>query len=71
MWSAAAVIGALRVKIQAAITFQLDHKSFNKTCVTSKDSDQHVHPPSIARVLVHPSLDSPEVVEGTCNQQRL
>ena len=25
---------------------------YNKTCMTSKDSDQPVHPPSIARVLV-------------------
>ena len=32
--------------------------------VTSKDSDQPVHPPSMARVLVHPSLDSLEAVEG-------
>ena len=42
-----------------------------KTCVTSKDSDQPVHPPSLARVLVYHSLDSPKAVEGTCNQQRL
>ena len=34
---------------------------------TSKDSDQ----PSMARVFIHPSLDSPEAVEGTCNQRRL
>ena len=40
-------------------------KTYNKTCVTSKGSDQDVHPPSMARVLVHPSLDSPEIVEGT------
>ena len=32
--------------------------------VTSKDSDQPVHPPSMARVLVYPSLDSLEAVEG-------
>ena len=35
------------------------------------DSDQSVHPPSIARVLVLPALDSPEVIKGTCDQQRL
>ena len=29
--------------------------------VTSKDSDQPVYPPTIARVLVHPSLDSLEL----------
>ena len=36
--------------------------------VTSKDSDQPVHPPSMARVLVHPSLDSLEAVEGPWDQ---
>ena len=44
---------------------------YNKTCVTSKDSDQHVHTPSMARVLVYPSLDSPEAVEGNYDQRRL
>ena len=43
-------------------------KTYSKTCVTGKDSDQPVNPPSIARVLVHPSLESPEAVEGTCDQ---
>ena len=47
------------------------NKTYNKTCVTSKDSDQPVHLPSIAVVLVYPSLDSREAVEGTCDQQRL
>ena len=46
-------------------------KNYNKTCVTSKDSDQPVDPPSEARVFVHPSLDGPEAVEGTCDWQRL
>ena len=45
-------------------------KTYNETCVTNKDSDQPVHPPSMTRVLVYPSLDSLEA-EGTCNQQRL
>ena len=40
------------------------------TRVTSKDPDQRVHPPSMARVLIYPPLDSPEAVEGTCDQQR-
>ena len=44
-------------------------KTYNKTCVTSKDTDQPVHPPSMARVLVYPSLDSQEAVEGTWNLQ--
>ena len=50
---------------------QAHDKIYNKTCVTSKDSDQPIHPPSIVRVLVHPSLNSPEAVEGTCDQRRL
>ena len=53
-------------------TNELAHdKTYNKTCVTSKDSDQPVHPPSMARVLIYPSLDSPKAVEGTCDQRRL
>ena len=35
-----------------------------------KTSDQPVHPPSMARILVYPSLDSPKAVEGTCDQRR-
>ena len=46
-------------------------KNYSKTCVTSKDSDQPVHPPSMARVLVYPSLGSLGALEGTCNQWRL
>ena len=33
--------------------------------------DQSVHSASMARFLVHPFLDSPEVVEGICNQRKL
>ena len=43
-------------------------KTYNKTCVTSKDSNQPVHLPSMARILLYFSLDSLEVVEGTCDQ---
>ena len=43
-------------------------KTYNKTCVTNKDSDQPVHPSSLAMVLVYPSLDSLEAVEGICSQ---
>ena len=46
-------------------------KTDNKTCVTSKDSDQHVHPSRIASVLVYSCLNSLEAVEGTCDQRRL
>ena len=42
-------------------TYEPAHdKTYNKTCVTSKYLDQPVHPPSMARILVYPSLDSPE-----------
>ena len=41
-----------------------NNKTYNKTYFTSTDSYQHVHPPSMARVLVYPSLHSPEAVEG-------
>ena len=32
---------------------------------------QPIHPPSMTRVLVYPSLYSPKAVEGTCNQWSL
>ena len=35
-----------------------DDKTYNKTCVISKYSDQPVHLPSMASVLVYPTLDS-------------
>ena len=44
-------------------------KTYNKTCVTSKDSDQPVHLVRMPRVRFHTSLASPEAVEGTCDQQ--
>ena len=34
------------------------------TCMASKDSDQPVHPPNMAKALAYPSLDSLEAVEG-------
>ena len=53
-------------------TYEPRHnKTYSKTFVTYKDSDQCVNPSSMARVLVHPPLDSPEAVEDTCDQQRL
>ena len=45
-------------------------KTYNTTCVNSKDSAQPLHSPSMARDPIYPSLDSPEMVEGTGNQQR-
>ena len=46
-------------------------KTYNKIYVTKEDSDQLVDSPSMTRVLVYPSLDSPETVEGTCDQRIL
>ena len=40
-------------------------------CMTSKDPDQPVHPSGMAGDFVYPSLDSLEVIEGTCHQQTL
>ena len=37
-------------------------KTYNKTCVTSKDSDQPLHPRNMARVLICYSLNSLEAV---------
>ena len=53
------------------ITEQAHDNTCNKTCVTSKDSDQSVHLPSTARVLVYHSLDRLLAVEGTRNQRKL
>ena len=54
------------------VLFEPAHnKTYSKTCVTSKDSDQPVHSPSIARVLVYPSLDGVDAIEGTCDQRIL
>ena len=54
------------------IIFEPAHnKTYNESCVSSKDSDQLVHPPSMASILVYLSLDSLKGIEGTCNQQRL
>ena len=60
-----------RIHMAQPIIEPAQHQTYNKTCMTSKDSDQPVAPPSVARVLVHPTIDSPEAVEGTCDQRRL
>ena len=44
-------------------------KTYNKTYVTSEDSDQTVHPPGMARVLVHPSLDRPKADPSLCQME--
>ena len=42
----------------------MQDKTYNKTCVIIKDSDQPKHPLSMARVLIYPSLVSPKAREG-------
>ena len=56
---------------QTKIIVPAHDKTYNNTCVSSKDSDQPVHPPSIVRLLIYLSLDSLEAVEYTCDQQNL
>ena len=58
-------------QIESVINEPAQDKTYNKNCVTSKDSDQLVHPHSMARGLVYSSLDRLETVEGTCDQLRL
>ena len=40
-------------------------KTYNLTCLNSKDSDQPVHPLGVTRVLIYLSFDSPEAIEDT------
>ena len=68
------MVGSLhssKIKGVSTISFLFDpahDKTYKKTCVTSKDSVQPVHAPSMSRVLIYPSLDSSEAIEGTCNR---
>ena len=56
----------MKMYVVVPTTYEPRHdKTYNKTYVTSKDSDQPVHPPSMAKVLVYPPLESQEAVEGT------
>ena len=58
MLSPEVVISTLRVN--QIVNEPAHDKTYNKTCVTSKDSDQPVHPHIMARVLVYSSLNSLE-----------
>ena len=54
------------------IIFEPAHyKTYDKTCVTSKDSDQTIHPSRTARAFVYPCFDSLGAIEGTRDQRRL
>ena len=60
------------IKVSSKIAAEPAHKkTYNKTYVTSKDSDQPVHPPSMARDLIYPALDRLEAIEATSDLPRL
>ena len=62
----------IRSPQSSQVSYESAHdKSYNKICVTSKDSGQPVHPISMARAHVYSSLDSPEAVEDTGDQRSL
>ena len=46
-------------------------KTYHKTSVSSKDSDQPIHPRIMAMVLVYHFWDSLEAVKATYDQRRL
>ena len=62
------VLDKADVQIFSYLSQRMTKPSDSKACVTSKTSDQHVHP-LIAKVLIHSSFDSPKAVEGTCSQR--
>ena len=57
--------------ILANLLYMLELAHVKTYNMTSKDSYQPVYPPSMARVLIYPSLSSPEAVKGACDQWRL
>ena len=54
----------------SSVKNQLTKPNCTRAWVASKDSDQPAVPPIMVRILVYPSLYSPEAVEG-CDQGRL
>ena len=67
-----AVKCTVRTMQTCQIKFEPAHdKPYCKTCVTSRDSDQPVHPSGLARALVYPFLNSLGAVEDACDQRRL
>ena len=55
----------LSMNVRDRLYNKLGHdKTYNKTCVTSKDSDQPVRPASMARAFVYLSTDSPKTTEA-------
>ena len=58
--------------VKTSVEYKPAHdKTYNKTCVTSKDFDQPVLLLSTAGVIVHPSSDSPKAAESTGDHRRL
>ena len=50
--------------IRGLILEQAHDKTYSKTCATSESLNQPKNPPSMARLLVHSSLNSPEAVDA-------
>ena len=61
----------MKLPVECFLQTEPPHGKPAMTCVTSKDSDQPVHPPRMARVPVYPALDSLEAIEGIYDQRRL
>ena len=59
------------IRGNVAINEPAHGKAYNVTYVTSKDFDPSILPLSMVKVLLYPSSDSTEAVEGTCNQRRV
>ena len=56
---------SLHIKVPA------HNKTYNKTCMTSIDSDQPVHLHNMAKGLIPSSLNCLKDVEGTCDRRKL
>ena len=57
-WMTMQTINLHKTNVKATNMIEPAHvKTYNKTCVTSKDSDQPVHPPSMARFSSIPLWD--------------
>ena len=68
----ASTAAKLKDTLTYTIRFEPAHdKTYNKTCMSSKDSDHPVHQFSMVRAVVYPSLNSLEAVERTCGQRWL
>ena len=56
-----------RHKAQISVIVNINESAYEKKPVTNKD--QPVHAAGMTRVLLYPTLDSPEAVEGACGSE--